>query len=90
MPRLYPLTENHLRLSLESGATNVRVGLCGFTTSMQSYARNFPVVEVQGTFYEPPRDATLQKCLGMFEDFCVVTQSVRDGLDVEVKVEPQA
>ncbi|MCC6808555.1 MAG: OsmC family protein [Deltaproteobacteria bacterium] len=35
-------------------------------------------------------DATLQKCLGMFEDFCVVTQSVRDGLDVEVKVEPQA
>ena len=30
---------------------------------MQSYARNFPVVEVQGTFYEPPRDATLQKWL---------------------------
>jgi hypothetical protein len=28
------------------------------------------------------------KCLGDFEDFCVVTQSVRDGLDVRVKVEP--
>ena len=30
-----------------------------------------------------------QKCLGTFEDFCVVTQSVREGLDVHVAVEPQ-
>jgi organic hydroperoxide reductase OsmC/OhrA len=30
----------------------------------------------------------LQGCLGDFEDFCVVTQSVRDGFDVDVKVEP--
>ncbi|MCC6805815.1 MAG: OsmC family protein [Deltaproteobacteria bacterium] len=35
-------------------------------------------------------DPTLQKCLPMFEDFCVVTQSVREGLDVEVKIEPKA
>lgn len=27
-------------------------------------------------------------CLDAFEDFCVVTQSVREGLDVQVKVEP--
>ncbi len=32
--------------------------------------------------------ALLSGCLGDFEDFCVVTQSVRDGFDVEVKVEP--
>ncbi|GMV05891.1 MAG: hypothetical protein AMXMBFR53_21680 [Gemmatimonadota bacterium] len=28
------------------------------------------------------------RCLELFEDFCVVTQSVRDGLDVRVSVEP--
>ena len=30
----------------------------------------------------------LTACLDQFEDFCVVTQSVRQGLDVRVKVEP--
>jgi organic hydroperoxide reductase OsmC/OhrA len=29
----------------------------------------------------------MQRCLGVFEDFCVVTQSVRDGLNVQVAVE---
>lgn len=40
---------------------NVRVGLCGFTISMKTYALHFPVVEVQNTFYDPPPDATLKK-----------------------------
>ena len=40
---------------------NVRVGLCGFTTSMKTYALHFPVIEVQKTFYDPPPDATLKK-----------------------------
>jgi organic hydroperoxide reductase OsmC/OhrA len=30
----------------------------------------------------------LTRCLELFEDFCVVTASVRDGLDVTVEVEP--
>ncbi len=33
--------------------------------------------------------AALTKCLSTFEDFCVVTQSVRQGLPVSVSVEPQ-
>lgn len=41
---------------------NVRVGLCGFTISMKTYALHFPVVELQNTFYDPPPDATLEKC----------------------------
>jgi uncharacterized protein YecE (DUF72 family) len=41
----------------------VRVGLCGFTMSMKTYADHFPVVEVQNTFYEPPRDTVMQKWL---------------------------
>jgi organic hydroperoxide reductase OsmC/OhrA len=30
--------------------------------------------------------ATLEHCTKIFEDFCVVTQSVREGIDVEVHV----
>jgi len=37
----------------------VRVGLCGFSMAMARYP--FPVVEVQSTFYEPPRDNVMEK-----------------------------
>ncbi|HXG05382.1 MAG TPA: OsmC family protein [Candidatus Binatia bacterium] len=30
----------------------------------------------------------MARCLELFEDFCVVTQSVRTGIDVKVAVEP--
>ena len=39
----------------------IRIGLCGFTMPMKDYARHFPVVEVQSTFYEPPRDTVVMK-----------------------------
>ena len=32
----------------------------------------------------------LAGCLSTFEDFCVVTQSVRQGIEVAVRVEPRA
>lgn len=32
--------------------------------------------------------AAIAKCLETFEDFCIVTQSVRGGIDVRVDVEP--
>ncbi len=38
---------------------DVRLGLCGFTVGAAAYFREFRVVEVQQTFYEPPRDETL-------------------------------
>lgn len=28
----------------------------------------------------------MERCVGLFEDFCTVTQSIRDGIDVEIKV----
>jgi len=44
-------------------AIDVRIGLCGFSTSMRSYALHFDVVEVQSTFYDPPRDETMRSWL---------------------------
>jgi organic hydroperoxide reductase OsmC/OhrA len=41
---------------------------------------------------EPELDAEagqkLNRCLELFQDFCLVTQSVRAGIDVEVEVAP--
>jgi uncharacterized OsmC-like protein len=34
-------------------------------------------------------EAVLQRCLHDFEDFCIVTQSVRQGLDIRVAVLPE-
>ena len=39
----------------------MRIGLCGFTMAMEDYALHFPVVEIQNTFYEPPRDEVMQR-----------------------------
>ena len=37
-----------------------------------------------------PDDPALKSCLGTFEDFCIVTQSVRRGIPVSVKVVDEA
>jgi uncharacterized protein YecE (DUF72 family) len=43
----------------------VRVGLCGFTMPMEDYARHFPVVEIQHTFYEPPDGDVMRRWLAL-------------------------
>jgi uncharacterized OsmC-like protein len=35
----------------------------------------------------PGSENGFRRCLDLFEDYCVVTASVRDGIEVEVKVE---
>ena len=40
-------------------ARGPRIGTCGFGLAMSNYARSFSCVEVQHTFYQPPRLATL-------------------------------
>jgi len=39
----------------------VKVGCCGFRMAMAEYALRFPVVEVQQTFYQPPKVQTLER-----------------------------
>jgi len=38
----------------------LKIGCCGFPLPKTEYAQSFPVVEVQQTFYEPPKIPTLQ------------------------------
>ena len=40
---------------------DVRLGLCGFTIGAGEYFRRYRVVEVQQTFYDPPRDAVMAR-----------------------------
>ena len=44
-----------------AAVTGVRLGLCGFTIGATAYFRQFRLVEVQQTFYDPPADATLAR-----------------------------
>lgn len=39
----------------------VKIGCCGWAMARRTYFRRFPIVEVQQTFYEPPRPDTLQR-----------------------------
>ena len=39
----------------------LKIGCCGFPRARKDYFRHFPVVEVQQTFYQPPRTATLER-----------------------------
>jgi uncharacterized protein YecE (DUF72 family) len=40
---------------------HLKIGCCGFPVKKTEYAAVFSVVEVQQTFYQPPRIATLQR-----------------------------
>lgn len=42
-------------------ADELRIGCCGFPSSLARYAGEFQVVEVQQTFYQPPLPRTLEK-----------------------------
>ena len=71
------------KVELESLRTDVRVEI------VRNEQRRLRVGKVEVVLH-PSRvenQAAFQACLENFEDFCVVTQSVRDGLDVEVRVE---
>ena len=39
----------------------MKLGMCGFTIGAAAYVRQFPVVEVQQTFYDPPPLRTIEK-----------------------------
>jgi uncharacterized protein YecE (DUF72 family) len=46
---------------LRIGKTNVLVGTCGFAEAQDQIFRDFEILEVQSTFYQPPRVATAER-----------------------------
>ena len=56
---------------------------------VRNEARRLRIGKVSVTLHTdlPLGDPALASCLSTFEDFCIVTQSVRQGIDVAVRVE---
>jgi uncharacterized protein YecE (DUF72 family) len=48
-------------LACKQVPTGMKIGTCGFGLAQSEYARAFPCVEVQHTFYQPPRLTTLER-----------------------------
>ena len=47
--------------AIECPVRTVKIGLCGFTIAIGEYARRFPVVEVQQTFYQPAAEGVMRR-----------------------------
>jgi uncharacterized protein YecE (DUF72 family) len=48
--------------------SSVKIGCCGFPVVKEKYAERFQVVEVQQTFYQPPKISTLQNWRALMPD----------------------
>ena len=73
--------------SLLHSAEDVRIGLCGFTMAFDDYVREYRLVEVQQTFYEPPREGTASPAVRM--SFCTfVPPSGRQGVSLRHEPSP--
>jgi uncharacterized OsmC-like protein len=79
----FAFSARKLRLDLQGMHTDVKVQ---HTRNEKGRLRIGKIdVEISPGIGEPDPHK-LQRCLDMFEDFCVVTQSVRKGIDVSVTV----
>ncbi|MDH5459917.1 MAG: DUF72 domain-containing protein [Candidatus Bathyarchaeota archaeon] len=57
----------------------IRVGCCGFPTSMKKYFENFSLVELNSTFYQCPRERTVEGWRGKApEDFEFTVKAHQD------------
>ncbi|UCG68182.1 MAG: DUF72 domain-containing protein [Thermoplasmata archaeon] len=46
---------------MEAEKLEIKIGCCGFAKGMKDYHRKFQLVEVQHTFYQPPKLETIKK-----------------------------
>ena len=61
MSRSGPVRSLHSDQSCNEVTGKTKIGTCGFGVAQAEYARTFSCVEVQHTFYEPPRLTTLNR-----------------------------
>lgn len=86
---------HYLSASLLFCLAKARLNVSGMETTVEtSFRRNEKgrlrigslKVRLHPSFAEEDIDKT-KRCLGLFEDFCIVTQSVRQGIPVTVDIE---
>jgi uncharacterized OsmC-like protein len=84
---------NCLSASLVFCLKRANVAASGVTADVdveivRNESRRLRVGKVDVTLHTelPPSDPALASCLHTFEDFCIVTQSVRQGIEVAVRV----
>ena len=66
---------------------DVKVRCYGQLTRNEEGRLRLTYIKIEPVVQLPDEDLKkLERCLGMFEDFCIVTQAVRDGIDVDVQV----
>jgi uncharacterized protein YecE (DUF72 family) len=56
--------DNYIRTMM----TSPKIGCCGFPVVKEKYVKRFQVVEVQQTFYQPPKIPTLQNWRALMPD----------------------
>jgi uncharacterized OsmC-like protein len=85
---------NCLSASLVFCLKHAKVAVSGVTADVdveivRNESRRLRVGKVNVTLHTDlaPDDPALASCLSTFEDFCIVTQSVRQGIDVAVQVQ---
>jgi uncharacterized protein YecE (DUF72 family) len=57
----FPRTNYHVRSAEKLESMDIRIGCCGFPVAREKYFQQFNVVEIQQTFYQPPRYETALK-----------------------------
>jgi len=73
------------KVELQGLKSDVRVEL------VRNEAKRLRIGKVDVTLHPTlANPSALQGCLDIFEDFCIVTQSVRQGIDVQVHVDTTA
>ncbi len=85
---------NCLAASLVFCLKQAKVAASGVTADVdvqiiRNESRRLRVGKVNVTLHTDlaPNDPALASCVGTFEDFCIVTQSVRQGIEVAVQVQ---
>ena len=72
------------RVTVESMETDVH----GIIKRNEDKRLRVDTIQVRITAAIPPEDQEkVPRCLKVFEDFCIVTGSVRQGIDIEVEVD---
>ena len=69
------------------GMEGMRVRCHGMLTRNERGRLRLTAIRIEPLVRMPAdKVARLERCLGMFEDFCIVTESVRNGIPVDVQV----